>query len=62
MAAGAFGYLGYDMVRYVEALPEPKPDPNGVPEGMLMRPGVVLIFDGVIEQQRTREFIRAKKR
>ena len=43
MAAGAFGYLGYDMVRYVEALPEPKPDPNGVPEGMLMRPGVVLI-------------------
>jgi anthranilate synthase component I len=50
MAAGAFGYLGYDMVRYVEALPEPKPDPNGVPEGMLMRPGVVLIFDGVKQE------------
>ncbi len=50
MAAGAFGYLGYDMVRYVERLPEAKPDPNGVPEAMLMRPGVVLIFDGVKQE------------
>lgn len=50
MAAGAFGYLGYDMVRYVERLPEPKPDPNGVPEAMLMRPGAVLIFDGVKQE------------
>jgi anthranilate synthase component I len=50
MAAGAFGYLGYDMVRYVERLPEPKPDPTGVPEAMLMRPGVVLIFDGVKQE------------
>lgn len=50
MAAGAFGYLGYDMVRHVERLPEPKPDPNGVPEAMLMRPGVVLIFDSVRQE------------
>jgi len=50
MAAGAFGYLGYDMVRHVERLPEPTPDPNGVPEAMLMRPGVVLIFDGVRQE------------
>ncbi|MDP3736866.1 MAG: anthranilate synthase component I [Hyphomonadaceae bacterium] len=50
MAAGAFGYLGYDMIRYVEKLPEPKPDPSGVPEAMLMRPGVVLIFDGVRQE------------
>ena len=50
MAAGAFGYLGYDVVRHVEKLPEPKPDPNGVPEAMLMRPGVVLIFDGVKQE------------
>lgn len=50
MAAGAFGYLGYDMVRHVERLPEPKPDPNGVPEAMLMRSGVVLIFDGVRQE------------
>jgi len=50
MAAGAFGYIGYDMVRHVERLPEPQPDPNGVPEAMLMRPGVVLIFDGVRQE------------
>ncbi len=50
MAAGAYGYLGYDMVRHVEKLPETKPDPNGVPEAMLMRPGVVLIFDGVKQE------------
>ncbi|MEY2757487.1 MAG: hypothetical protein RIR33_1265 [Pseudomonadota bacterium] len=50
MAAGAFGYIGYDMVRHVERLPDPKPDPNGVPEAMLMRPGVVLIFDGVKQE------------
>src|SRR5690606_15785282 len=50
MAAGAFGYLGYDMVGYIEHLPMAKPDPNGVPEAMLMRPGVVLIFDGVRQE------------
>lgn len=50
MAAGAFGYLGYDMVRHVEKLPEAKADPTGVPEAMLMRPGVVLIFDGVKQE------------
>jgi len=50
MAAGAFGYLGYDMVRHVEELPAAKPDPTGVPEAMLMRPGVVLIFDGVKQE------------
>ena len=26
MAAGLFGYLGYDMIRLVEKLPEPNPD------------------------------------
>ena len=50
MAAGAFGYVGYDMVRYMERLPAPAPDPAGVPEAMLMRPTVVLIFDGVRQE------------
>ncbi len=51
MAAGAFGYLGYDFVRYIEPkLKARAPDPNGVPEGMLMRPSVVLIFDGVRQE------------
>ena len=29
MAAGVFGYLGYDMVREMERLPAAKPDPIG---------------------------------
>jgi anthranilate synthase component 1 len=50
MAAGAFGYVGYDMIRHVERLPEVTPDPNDVPEAVLMRPSVVLIFDGVRQE------------
>ena len=32
MAAGLFGYLGYDMVRLMERLPDANPDPLGVPD------------------------------
>ncbi len=38
MAAGIFGYLGYDMVRLMEELPQPNPDPIGIPDAVLMRP------------------------
>src|SRR5205823_3988627 len=37
MAAGLFGYLGYDMVRLMEELPPPKPDPIGIPDAVLVR-------------------------
>jgi anthranilate synthase component 1 len=47
IAAGLFGYLGYDMIRLVEHLPEVKPDPIGVPDAVLMRPTVVAVLDGV---------------
>jgi anthranilate synthase component 1 len=47
MAAGLFGYLGYDMVRLVERLPEPGPDPLGLPDAMMLRPTVVVVVDGV---------------
>ncbi|MEA1833003.1 anthranilate synthase component I [Methylobacterium durans] len=47
MAAGLFGYLGYDMVRAMEALPEPNPDPLGVPDAVLVRPRVMVVFDAV---------------
>jgi anthranilate synthase component I len=50
MAAGAFGYVGFDMVRYIERLPSAKADPLGTPEALLMRPSVVLIFDGVKQE------------
>jgi anthranilate synthase component 1 len=45
MSAGVFGYLGYDMVRRMERLPPAKPDPIGVPEALLVRPTVMVVFD-----------------
>ena len=50
MAAGLFGYFGYDMVRLVERLPAPNPDPLGLPDALLMRPTVVAILDNVKDE------------
>jgi anthranilate synthase component I len=47
IAAGLFGYLGYDMVRLVEHLPQRNPDPLGLPDAILLRPTVVAVLDGV---------------
>ena len=46
-AAGLFGYLGYDMVRLVEDLPNVNPDPLGLPDALMLRPSVVAVLDGV---------------
>ncbi len=50
MSAGIFGYLGYDMVRQMEELPKPGPDPLGLPDAILVRPTVILIFDAVKDE------------
>jgi anthranilate synthase component I len=47
MAAGIFGYLGYDMVRLMEKLPTANPDPIGLPDAILIRPTIVVVFDAV---------------
>jgi anthranilate synthase component I len=49
MAAGVFGYLSYDMVRLMEELPPPNPDPLGIPDAIMVRPTVVIIFDSVLD-------------
>ncbi|MEM1387920.1 MAG: anthranilate synthase component I [Pseudomonadota bacterium] len=46
-SAGLFGYLGYDMIRLVEHLPNINPDPLGLPDAVLMRPSVIAVLDGV---------------
>ncbi|HBM39433.1 MAG TPA: anthranilate synthase component I, partial [Sulfitobacter sp.] len=46
-AAGLFGYLGYDMIRLVEHLPNVNPDPMGLPDAMMVRPSVIAVLDGV---------------
>ncbi|MBV9555490.1 MAG: anthranilate synthase component I, partial [Pseudolabrys sp.] len=47
MAAGLFGYLGYDMVRQMEDLPQPNPDPIGIPDAIMVRPTLIVVFDAV---------------
>jgi anthranilate synthase component 1 len=47
MASGLFGYLGYDMIKLVERLPSANPDVLGVPDAVLVRPGIVLVFDAI---------------
>ncbi len=47
MASGLFGYLGYDMIKLVERLPSANPDDLNVPDAVLVRPGIVLVFDSI---------------
>ncbi len=47
MSSGLFGYMAYDMVREMERLPAPNPDPLNIPDGVYLRPTIVAIFDGV---------------
>lgn len=47
MSAGIFGYMGYDMVRHMEKLPDKNPDTIGIPEAVYMRPRIVIIFDSL---------------
>ncbi|HWK32595.1 MAG TPA: anthranilate synthase component I [Hyphomicrobium sp.] len=50
MAAGIFGYMGYDTVRLMERLADTPPDTLNVPDGILMRPTVMAIFDVVKDE------------
>ena len=43
--SGAVGYLGYDMVRYVESLPNRPPDDRGLPEMLWQFVGGLAVFD-----------------
>ncbi|MEO1705773.1 MAG: chorismate-binding protein, partial [Pseudomonadota bacterium] len=46
-SAGLFGFLGYDMIRLVEHLPNVNPDPLGLPDARMARPSIVAVLDGV---------------
>ena len=50
MAVGLFGYLGYDMVRQIEHLPNPPPDTLGLPDAIMTRPTITAIFDSVKDE------------
>jgi anthranilate synthase component 1 len=42
---GAVGFFGYDLVRTVEPLGDPGPDPLGLPDMALMLSDVLVVFD-----------------
>ncbi len=44
-SAGLYGYLGYDMVRHMEVLPDENPDTMGTPDAILIRPTLLAVFD-----------------
>ena len=45
MAAGLFGYFGYDMIRHQEAIPDNNPPALDTYDSIWMRPAIVAIFD-----------------
>ncbi len=47
MAAGLFGYMGYDTVRLMERLPDGNPDDLGIPDAIFLRPTIIAIFDNI---------------
>ena len=50
MAAGLFGYLGYDMIRQIEHLPSDNPDPVNTPDAIMTRPTLIAIFDQIAQE------------
>jgi anthranilate synthase component 1 len=49
MAGGLVGYLGYDMVRQMETLPEKNQSSIDLPEAVMVRPTLFVIFDNVTD-------------
>ncbi len=50
MAAGVFGYMGYETVRLVEHLPDDRDKAIDVPDALMMRPKLIVIFDTVKDE------------
>ena len=46
MSSGIFGYMGYDMIQYMEDISQNnKPDTINIPDSIFIRPQVIIIFD-----------------
>ena len=50
MAAGVFGYLGYDLIRQMERLPARPPAALDHPDSIFIRPTVVAVFDNIKQE------------
>ena len=50
MAAGLFGYLGYDTVREMEQLGPARASPVGAPAAIMVRPTAMVVFDNLRDE------------
>lgn len=50
VAAGVYGYIGYDFVRNIENLPNQNKDALGIPDIILLRPSIVIVFDNISQE------------
>ena len=44
-SSGLVGYVGYDVVRRFERLTSPPPDPEGLPDSVLLAPSEIVVVD-----------------
>ena len=49
-SASLIGFFAYDFVRLIEQLPCSNPDELGLPDAMLRRPSVIVVFDNVLDR------------
>ena len=47
MSAGLVGYLGFDNIELIENIPSKNPSKLNLPDGLFMRPTIMIIFDSV---------------
>jgi len=50
IASGIFGYIGYDFVANIEDLPSEKFDELNLPDSILLRPSITVVFDKKLKQ------------
>jgi len=50
MASALVGYIGYEMVRLMERLPTQRERAIDVPDGLMVRPTIMAIFDNVADE------------
>ena len=48
MAAGVFGYIGYDNIKLIENIPQKLEKNEVLPDSLLIRPSLIIIFDNFI--------------
>jgi anthranilate synthase component 1 len=51
ICSGIFGYMGYDMIRYMEKIPDRNlRDEIKIPDGFFMRPQIIVVFDSLFDE------------